>query len=79
MVFVRLGRGGVCIGLCVMMRGGVEKLFSEVGCVMAIENTKRGGSDKVYEGVQGRFVVTMIWYPLVVRKEGHEGSGVGSG
>ena len=46
---------------------------------MAIENTKRGGSDKVSEGVQGRFVVTMIWYPLLVRKEGHEGSGVGSG
>ena len=45
MEFVRSGRGGVRIGLHEVVRGEVNKGFSEGGCVRAIGNTKRGGAD----------------------------------
>ena len=44
-----------------------------------IGKTKIGFSDKVSEGVQGRFVLTMIQRPLVGRKEGQDSSGIRAG
>ena len=79
MGFIRLGRGGVCIGLHVVVRGEVEKIFSEGECIIVIERTKRRCDDKVYDDVQGRFVLTMIRCPLVGRKEGQDGSGIEAG
>ena len=60
MGFVRYGRDNVRVGLCIMLRGEVEKGFSEGGCVIGIGKTKRGGYDQVSEGIQCRFVVTMV-------------------
>ena len=44
-----------------------------------IGNTKRGGDDKVSEGVHGRFIVTIFWCPLVGRKEGQDSICVSAG
>ena len=49
--------------------------FSKGGCIIVIGKAKRGGSDHVSEGMQGRFVVTMVWCPLVRNEEGHDSSG----
>ena len=49
--FVRSGRGDICVGLCVIFRGGVYKVFIEGGCVIVILETKIGGADEVSEGV----------------------------
>ena len=51
MGFVRSGRGDICVGLCVIFRGGVYKVFIEGGCVIVILETKIGGADEVSEGV----------------------------
>ena len=70
---------GVLIGLCVVVREEVNKVFSDGGCVRVICNIKRGGADYISEGMQGRSVVTMIWCPLVGGKWGHNGSNVRAG
>ena len=41
-----------------------------------IGKTKRGGADQVSEDIQGHFVVTVVWCPLIGGKEGRDGSGV---
>ena len=67
--FVRYGRGGIHIGLRGVVRWDVDKGFSEGGCVRVVWETKRGGVDKVFEGVQGHFVVIVIQCSLVRNKE----------
>ena len=79
MGFVILARGGVCIGLRVVMRGELNKLFGEGGCIIVVCNTKIGGADKLYEGMQDRFIVIVIWCPLVGGKGGHNRIGVRAG
>ena len=43
--FVKSGRGGVQIGLHIMVRGVVGKVFGEGGCIRVVVKTKRGGAD----------------------------------
>ena len=70
MRFVRFGRGGIRVVLCVVVGGEVDERFGEGGCVGVVGNSKGGGSDQVLEGVQGRFVVAVLWCALVCRQEG---------
>ena len=45
MGFVRLGRGGIQVGLRVMVRGKMNKVFGEGWCVGMIYETEGGGAD----------------------------------
>ena len=66
---VRACRGDVQIGLCVMVRGKVKEIFGEGRCVRVIGNNNIVGDDYVYEGMQGHFVMDVIWCHLVGGEE----------
>ena len=63
--FFRLGRGGIRVGLRVMVMREVNKGFGEGWCVGMVCKNKGGGADKVSEGIQSRLLVAVVWYPLV--------------
>ena len=44
-----------------MVTGELDEGFGEGWCVGMICNTEGGGADKVSEGIQGRFVVSVVW------------------
>ena len=62
-----------------MVRGEVDKGFDEFWCIGMICKTKGGGADKVYEGIQGRFVVTVIRCALLGGEEGKDSSDIRAG
>ena len=62
-----------------MVRGKVKEGFCEVGCVRVIGKTKRVGADLVSDCMQDRFVVAVVWCPLVGGKEGKDGRDFGAG
>ena len=45
MGFIRVGRDGVLIGLCIVVRGKVKEGFGEDWCVRVIGKTKMVGDD----------------------------------
>ena len=63
----------------IMVRGKAGKLFGEGSCVRMVSDTKGGGSEEVYDGIQGCFVVTMIQCPLVGGEERQDGSDIRAG
>ena len=61
-----------------MVRGKVDKGFGEGCCVGMVCKTKGGGADKVSEGIQCHFLVTVIPCPLVYGKKGQDGGDIGA-
>ena len=55
-----------------MMGVEVDEGFDESWCVGMVCETKGRSSDKVSEGIQGRFLVTIIWCPLIGGQEGQD-------
>ena len=53
-----------------MVRGEVDILFGGGSCIIMVCKPEVGGDDKLSEGIQGRFVVNVIWCSLVGGEEG---------
>ena len=45
----------------------MDELFGEGWCVGVVSKAKGGVSDQVLEGVQGRFIETVVWCALLCR------------
>ena len=78
-IFVRSGRGGIQVGLRIVVKGEVDEGFGEVWCVGMVCKAEGGGADKVLEGIQSRSVVAVVQCPLVCSKEGQDSGDIRAG
>lgn len=76
--FGRRGRGGICVGLfVVMVRKMVVGLYS-VGGVRVVGDAMIAGAVQIFEAMEGGFVMLMRRSLVVRGKEGKDGGYVGT-